>query len=256
MEFMRLGSGPKTMLMIQGGPGSGPLNWLMLQGVRPIINPFINAGYALWTVSRRRHMPIGYTMADMADDFAEVIRDQLGGYVDVVYGEETGGMIAQYLAARHPERVGRAVIVAAGWRLSDWGKEVDLRFGNAMAARHRLEAGKALVDGLFPRHSRWLRPLLAPFAVSILPGRKSMPPRDYLTEAQAQLTFDSRAVLPSITVPVLLIASDRDPYCPKDVVQQTADLIPDCTLVWYPGSGHLAAVSSRQIPRDVLAFLG
>jgi pimeloyl-ACP methyl ester carboxylesterase len=256
MEFMRLGSGPKTMLMIQGGPGSGSLNWLMVQGVRPIINPFLEAGYAVWTVSRRRHMPAGYTIADMADDFAGVIRDELGGRVDVVYGEEMGGLITQHLAAVHPQRLGSAVVVAAGWRMSDWGKDVDLRLGRAMAARHRLEAGKVLVEGMLPKRAqRWLGPLLAPLAVSFLPGHKHMPPEDYLTEAQAQEIFDCRALLPSISAPVLLISSDCDPYCPKDVVQQTADQIPDCTLVWYEGSGHLAAVSSRRIPRDVLAFL-
>jgi pimeloyl-ACP methyl ester carboxylesterase len=90
--------------------------------------------------------------------------------------------------------------------------------------------------------------------VLLLPGRATCPAEDYLTEARAQAAFDGRAVLPDITVPVLLISGDRDPYCPREVVQQTADLIPGSALVWYEGAGHLAAVSSHRIPQDVLAF--
>jgi pimeloyl-ACP methyl ester carboxylesterase len=34
-------------------------------------------------------------------------------------------------------------------------------------------------------------------------------------------------------VPVLLIGGDRDIYTPKDVYEETARLVPDCTLRLY-----------------------
>lgn len=61
---------------------------------------------------------------------------------------------------------------------------------------------------------------------------------DFAIEADAALRFDSREALPRIRVPVLLVNGDRDRYSPKELVEQTAQLIPDCTLVWYPGKGH------------------
>ena len=39
-----------------------------------------------------------------------------------------------------------------------------------------------------------------------------------------------------------------------DDVAETAGLIPNCTLIWYEGMGHMRAASSGRIPRDVLAW--
>lgn len=55
-------------------------------------------------------------------------------------------------------------------------------------------------------------------------------------EAEAELACDARDVLPLIPVPVLLVGGDRDPYFPKEVYEETARLIPDCTLRMYEGS--------------------
>jgi pimeloyl-ACP methyl ester carboxylesterase len=68
------------------------------------------------------------------------------------------------------------------------------------------------------------------------------------------VAFDSRSVLPRLTAPVLLICGDRDQFFTREVIRETAELIPDCRLTWYPGAGHVRAASSRQVPRDVLAF--
>jgi hypothetical protein len=55
-------------------------------------------------------------------------------------------------------------------------------------------------------------------------------------------------------VPVLLIGGDRDIYTPKDVYEETARLVPDCTLRLYEGQG-ISAVSDKRFPRDVLDFV-
>jgi pimeloyl-ACP methyl ester carboxylesterase len=54
-------------------------------------------------------------------------------------------------------------------------------------------------------------------------------------------------------VPVLLICGDRDRFIPRDAAEETAKLIPGCTLIWYKG-GHLRAGSSRRVADDILAF--
>jgi hypothetical protein len=53
---------------------------------------------------------------------------------------------------------------------------------------------------------------------------------------------------------VLLIGGDRDIYTPKEVYEETARLIPDCTLRLYEGQG-ITAVSDKRLPRDVLDFV-
>ena len=118
MPYLRWGSGVKSLLFLQGGPGSAPPSPREFRLMGRMFRPYVDAGYAVWIVSRRRHMRAGYTVSDMADDFAEVIRDELGGRVDVVYGLSYGGIIAQYLAAGHPDRAGRVVLVGAACEVS------------------------------------------------------------------------------------------------------------------------------------------
>jgi pimeloyl-ACP methyl ester carboxylesterase len=75
----------------------------------------------------------------------------------------------------------------------------------------------------------------------IIARHREVPHDDLLTEAQAELAFDSRAVLPQIQEPILLICGDRDQFFTSDVVEETAALIPNCSLIWYAGKGHVRA---------------
>ena len=50
-------------------------------------------------------------------------------------------------------------------------------------------------------------------------------------------------------------AATRTSYFPKEVYEETARLIPDCTLRMYEGVGHAGAIRDRRFPRDVLDFV-
>lgn len=255
MEYAVLGSGPKTLLMIPGGPGSAVPSGFEIRMMAGSIQPFLEDGFTVWDVTRRRQMPTGHTFADMADDYAQVIKDELGGKVDVVVAEESGGVIGQYLAAFHPDRLGHLALVCTAWRTTEWGKDVDRKFGEALGAGRFAEAGTALLDAVVPGDRlRWLGRLVGPVVGRWLASRDYTLP-DVLIETRAELDFDGRAVLPQITVPVLLVCGDRDRSYAKDAVEETARLIPDCSLVWYEGLGHLRALSSSRVPKDVLAFV-
>lgn len=67
----------------------------------------------MWRLTRGRDLPAGNTLADMADDVAQVIEDDFGGRVDAVIGLSMGGMITQLLAARHPDAMDRVVLLSA-----------------------------------------------------------------------------------------------------------------------------------------------
>ncbi len=255
MEYLTWGSGPRTMLFLQGGPGSAIPRGIGLWMARQLVAPYVKAGYAVWAVTRRRHMPPGHTIADMADDVAGVIAGEFGGRVDLLVAESFGGMIAQYLAALHPGSFGRIALVVTGAELSDWSKDADSRLAAALARGDMAGAGTMLAEELLPgERMRWVRRLAGPLIGRRMLAGRHYPPGDLLVEVQAGITFDSRAVLPRIQAPVLLICGDRDQFFPEDVVEETARLIPDCTLIWYKGQGHVRAASNRRVAHDVLAF--
>ncbi|MEN8233747.1 MAG: alpha/beta hydrolase, partial [Actinomycetota bacterium] len=78
---------------------------------------------------------------------------------------------------------------------------------------------------------------------------------DVMVEADAAVAFDARPILTEIEVPVLLINGDKDPNFPVPLIQETARLIPDCTLKVYPGKGHLGVFQNRQLAPDILDFI-
>lgn len=255
IEWAAIGEGPRTMLFLPGGPGTVRMTGLWAQAGIGMFRPLARAGFTVWRLSRRRNMPPGHTVADMADDVAHVIDAAFGGHVDAVAGLSFGGPIALYLAARHPGSVGRVALVASSAAITEQGKETDRRYGEALGHGRFTEAGKALLEEIAPGdRMRALRRLVGPLAGRMLAASGYNLP-DVLIETQALMDFDARPVLPQITAPVLIIAGDRDIFATRGMVEETARLIPDCSLVWYEGLGHGKTGTSKRVPGDILAFV-
>ena len=256
MDFSTWGGGPKTLLFLPGGPGSAIPTGLFARMSRGWFAPFVEAGYAIWFVTRRRNMPEGHSVEDMADDYARLISDEFGGRVDLLVGESFGGMIAQYLAALHGGTWDQLALVVTAAEVNDWGKEVDARLCAALAGGDRAGFGMAFAEYVLPgERSRWARRLFGPLiARSVLSG-KSYPPADLLVELEAEIAYDARPVLPCIAVPIVLVTGDRDQFFPIEVVEETVRLIPDCTLVVYAGQAHVKAATNKRVAPDVLAFV-
>ena len=254
MEYLSWGTGPRTLVWIPGGPGSTLPRGVLLRRVQGQLAPLVQAGFTVWLVSRRRNMPAGHSVEDMAADYAQVIAAEFGGHVDLVVGLSYGGIIAQYLAANDPQCVECVALVLAACEVSDWGKGVDLRMAAALEAGDRSTAGEVLVEYVMPgQRARPVRRLLGP-GVGILAAGLLPTGADVLVEGRAEVAFDSRAVLAQVSVPVLLIAAERDRFFPTHLAQETCALIPDCTLVWLAGVGHLRAATSKRIAGHLLGF--
>ena len=259
MAYARLGTGPKSLLFIRSGPGNVVPTGRLFTALSAFwLGPFLKSGYTIWNVTRKQNMPKGYTVADMAEDYAGMIADELDGKVDLVIGEEAyGGMIGFCLAARHPDRFGHLAIMLAGYQVSEQGKALELDFARLMSEGRTSEAGALLVgfmapDLRMPVGARVLGALL----VRVMFGQTHRSfASDVMVEAEAVAAFDAREVLPQIPVPVLLIGCDRDFEFPKEVYEETARLIPDCTLRIYENKTGIQAGSDKRLPQDVLEFI-
>ena len=79
LPYNRFGHGPRPLVIFQGlmfenKPQSGLVNRTY---------NFLGKDYTVASVLRKPGMPQGYTMDDMANDYATMIRDEFGGPVDV-----------------------------------------------------------------------------------------------------------------------------------------------------------------------------
>jgi pimeloyl-ACP methyl ester carboxylesterase len=255
MAYSHVGTGSKTAIVIPGGPGNSAPSARMMRATASWYRLFTDAGYTVWNVTRKRGMPRGHGMPEIADDYAELIEAEFGGRVDLVVGISMGGEIALELAARHPQRVGAVTLVASAARLSDEGRAADLEFARLIEEGRPGEALAAFVPFMAPDVPAPLGLALARVIGPIM-FRESHPDfvADVVVEAHAEARADASAQLSGISVPVLVAAGDDDRFFPVELIRETAAGIPDAALRLYPGHGHAWAASNTAVAADVVAW--
>jgi len=252
VPFNRFGHGPRTCLLAQGLLFENkPLKGVSGQPLLGIWR-FLGHDYTVYSVLRRPGMPQGYTLSDMAADYAEVIGTELGGGPVDVIGTSTGGSICHHLAAEYPALVRRLVLHSSACSLDEDARAAQMAVRElALQGRWR-EADSVLLDYLLPS-SGWARvmaPALARLMALGAPGDAS----DLAVLIQAEDVFDFCDRLGEIEAPTLVIAGALDPFYSRELFERTARGIPRGRLALYEEAGH--AVTGSRMEHDVLAFLG
>jgi pimeloyl-ACP methyl ester carboxylesterase len=206
--------------------------------------------FTVYIVSRKPGLPEGYSLRDMSNDYAVMIKEEIGAPVDVM-GLSTGGAIAQYFAVDHPEFIRRLVLALTGYRLTEQGAELQRRMGELARQRKWRAAYSTMMTAIYPRgFKKYLFKCLM-WLVGGMGAPKD--PSDGLVEIEAEDKHDFWRRLPDIKAPTLVIGGDEDYFYP---IAETAERIPNARLVLYEGFGHNVMFSkSRQFSEDVWTFL-
>lgn len=250
LPFVRRGSGAPTILLPGVGPGRHhPSTWdrtLLRLETASLVR-----GLDLWTLGRRRGLPEGTTMGDLADDVARAVTEIGHGPIDVV-GTSTGGSIALQLAVDHPELVRRLVLVSSAHRLGDDGRAAQRHTaGRLRAGDVRGAAATLLGQTTTGVPTSNALGLLGRVAHALVVGDRH---DDLVVTLDAEDSFDVGDRLGEVTAPTLVVAGGRDGFYPLDLVAGTVAGLPDATLVVHPRAGHLG-LGSRRVSREVLAHL-
>jgi len=187
-----------------------------------------------------QHSP--YTVADMADDAAGVL-DALGIARAHVCGASMGGMIAQHLAASHPDRVKSLTLMmtTSGARHLPGPT---LKVQAAMLAKPRtrdLAALHAHFVNLYrligspghPMPEGWLEGLVQESL------QRAYRPKGMLRQLMAIVADGDRsALLARIQAPTQIIHGEADPLVPVPAAPDLAAKIKGAELDLVPGMGH------------------
>ena len=185
----------------------------------------------------------GYTSEDMTDD-AIAVMDTLGWERAHLLGASLGGMIAQRIALRHPDRVLSVTSAAAmPSDTSGIGAGRYVRFGTlAKFARMKFPEGRDGDIRLSLAVARAVASPAYPFdedaAREWISHEVDSGPRD--TRAQSRQVGASwhGPRLRELRKPVLVLHGDHDPILRVSAARATAKAIDGARLVVLPGMGH------------------
>jgi pimeloyl-ACP methyl ester carboxylesterase len=185
---------------------------------------------------RSSDLPADFGLADYANCLAALIESIALGPAHVA-GLSWGGTVVLELYRRRPQLVATLILVDtyAGWKGSLPEEEVRARVAGVrqMLAAAADEFDPA-VPGLFASDPpAEFVPLLEEMAVAARPESLG-------TQLVVMAETDQRDLLPSISVPTLLIWGELDARSPLSVARQFEQAIPNATLVVVPGAGHVS----------------
>ena len=214
-----------------------------------------------WSAVRyAMHLPVRapYALRDMAADAAGVL-DALGIRAAHVCGASMGGMIAQHLAATHPERVLSLTLLmtTAGARHLP---QPGLRVRQAMLGRPASDDPADVVVHLqrllavigspaYPPDPDWQRSRL------LAAARRSWRPAGTARQLLAVMADGDRTpLLGAIRAPSIVIHGEADPLIPVAAGHHLVQHLRGATADFIPGMGHDLPVPL--LPRLVAGIAG
>jgi 3-oxoadipate enol-lactonase len=193
-----------------------------------------------------------YTLWDMADDAAALIRERCAGGPVHVAGVSMGGMLAQALASRHPSLVQSIVVANSAQHYDElaqaaWAMRVDTV--QALGIRN-------IADGAM---QRWFTPEFRAAQPAVVAKARAVleacHPASYIAACQAVAAIDFRQTNTALDCPALIVAGSRDEATPPAMSQAIFQTIPHSELVTL-NTAHLSAVEAPDaLAAEIRGFL-
>ena len=189
------------------------------------------------------------TFAALADAVIE-LADELGAERIHLVGLSFGGMIAQYVAATHPERLASLTLLSTSPK---FGLDGTLPADWRAARLAPLDAGQEPIDFA----DRVLAAISGPHISAEALAHQRTAMAEVTGEAMRRaidciVTHDSRALLPTIAVPTLCLVGELDDETPPAYCQYIADRIPGARLEVIPSAGHLLSAEAPDLVNRLL----
>lgn len=193
-----------------------------------------------------------YSMEKLADDAARIIRETQGGPV-VWIGISMGGMVGQELALRHPELVSALVLANCTSRYPEeaqtaWQQRIVTVEQQGISGVSEATLQRFFSPAFHEQNPKTVDAFRRRLLSTELQG--------YLGCCHAVRAINTTDRLPQITVPVQIIAGEKDQGTPVEMARIMADRIPYARLTVLPNAAHLSVIERPEaFAKIVVSFL-
>ncbi|RKD95098.1 alpha/beta fold hydrolase [Halopiger aswanensis] len=242
--YLRIGTGPKTLLVIPGlgdamfdGEYGRQETWFF----KRLFDAFRDE-YTVYVVSRPRGLGDDYFIEAMAQDYARVLESDIGSAS--VFGLSMGGLIAQEVARERPDLVERLVVGVSGCRLAANGRPLVRQLRSFALEEDWLALRSRLYEHMFTGARGRLYPLLSRTVGRLQPPTPAAP-GDVVTSVDAVLEYDGSDRLGEIEPRTLVIGAAEDPFFTEAILRETHAGLPDSQLAMYQNGKHGVFLEQR-----------
>ena len=248
-DYISFGSGRDVLIMLPG-VGDG------FKTAKGMAVPFafmyrmFAVSFRVYVFSRRNDLPDGFTSADMADDLSNIM-DALDIGAAHIFGVSQGGMIAQQMAIRHPEKVKSLVLAVTAARPTRIMREA-LESWLLMAERNdykgiMLDTAERSYTGTYLERGKRMNKLIA------LAKPKSYERFHILCESC--LSHDVYEDLPEIRCPVYIIGASLDRVLGPEASAEMHEAIPGSEIYMFEGYSHGVYEQAKDFNEMALRWL-
>lgn len=238
-EYIAIGQGQETILFLHGMTGAYDIWWQQIDALK--------GQYRIVSVT----YPPVQSLEELETGVLDILETE-GVRAFNLIGTSLGGYFAQYLIARHPERVQRAV------------------FSNTFPPNDLIAEKNRTLGTILPYLPEWL--VLSVFRDNFRGTIYPTSGNDELTLAflneigygrmsKAQLVGRYYCVIekftaPTPTMPVMIIESDNDPLVELTLREQLKATYPNAAVYTFRGAGHFPYLNrAQEYTRVLLDFL-
>ncbi len=245
---------PATRLHVQRDGAGEPLLWITGFAISSeIFSPVLDSYAAEFDCVRYDNRGAGRSPApwritsipELAGDAVRLM-DALGIDSAHVYGLSMGGMVAQEVAIRFPDRV-RGLVLGCTTHGGPRAVLPSPRVAAALTARGAPAELRAQLVGraLFSEDFRRREPALVRRYLGLLNAHRTSA-RGAFSHLAASTYHDTRARLGRIEAPTLVLHGDRDALTPPANARLLVEAVPDATLGLVRGAGHAYLLEQPQ----------
>ena len=230
MNYLKFGIGDKTLVMLPGLSVKSVL--LMGDAVKNAFRAY-DKDFTIYLIDRREDVPPVYTVADMARDTAEKMKEL--GLEDVcLFGASQGGMMAMLIAAWYPDLVHKLVLGSTAAKISDLGNSV---IGGWVSLAEKRDGAALYLDFLKKVYPSYL---FDQFKDIFIATGKSVTDEEFarfIIIAKGAVDFDATSELDKIKCPVLVVGSEDDAVLGSAASYDIARKL-GCQIHMYKNYGH------------------